>query len=217
MGADGGSEQQLCPFVAPLTAGALIARQVVSNAMRDALFVTWFPACRNCIERKGCCVHDRGRDPMVDQGEWSHVVSLHPAPAHGSPRLSRRAVDAQMIDAGTRLAVERTRLAYERTLMAWVRTATALISFGFTIYKFFEFEMTKHPVRAVPVLGPRGFAMLMITIGLVSLILSTIEHRRNMQAMRVEFGALPYSTAYIVSALVSAMGLIALVVVAMRG
>jgi hypothetical protein len=59
--------------------------------------------------------------------------------------------------------------------------------------------------------------MLMITIGLVSLILSTIEHRRNMQAMRVEFGALPYSTAYIVSALVSAMGLIALVVVAMRG
>ena len=39
----------------------------------------------------------------------------------------------------TQLAVERTRLAYERTLMAWVRTATSLISFGFTIYKFFQF------------------------------------------------------------------------------
>ena len=35
------------------------------------------------------------------------------------------------------LALDRTRLAYERTLMAWVRTATSLISFGFTIYKFF--------------------------------------------------------------------------------
>ena len=44
-----------------------------------------------------------------------------------------------MMDTGTKLAVDRTRLAYERTLMAWVRTATSLISFGFTIYKFFEF------------------------------------------------------------------------------
>jgi uncharacterized membrane protein YidH (DUF202 family) len=40
----------------------------------------------------------------------------------------------------TELAVERTWLAYERTLMAWVRTATSMISFGFSIYKFFQFE-----------------------------------------------------------------------------
>ncbi len=39
----------------------------------------------------------------------------------------------------TALAVERTRLAHERTLMAWVRTSVSLISFGFTIYKFFEY------------------------------------------------------------------------------
>ena len=52
------------------------------------------------------------------------------------------------LDAGTRLAVDRTRLAYERTLMAWVRTATSLISFGFTIYKFFEFESGKGAIAA---------------------------------------------------------------------
>ena len=84
-----------------------------------------------------------------------------------------------MIDTSTRLAVDRTRLAYERTLMAWVRTATSLISFGFTIYKFFQFEMAKQPLRESPVLGPRGFALIMIAIGLVSLLLSTIEHRRT--------------------------------------
>jgi Domain of unknown function (DUF202) len=44
----------------------------------------------------------------------------------------------------TQLAVERTHLAYERTLMAWVRTATSLISFGFTIYKFFQWERNKN-------------------------------------------------------------------------
>jgi putative membrane protein len=122
-----------------------------------------------------------------------------------------------MIDTGTRLAVDRTRLAHERTLMAWVRTATALISFGFTIYKFFEFEMAKQPVRPNLLLGPRGFAMVMITIGLAALVLSTFEHRRNMKAMRAEFGSVPYSTAAIVSTLVSGMGVIALVVVLLRG
>ena len=41
----------------------------------------------------------------------------------------------------TTLAFERTRIAYERTMMAWVRTATSLITFGFSVYKFFQFEM----------------------------------------------------------------------------
>ena len=45
------------------------------------------------------------------------------------------------LDVGTRLAVDRTALAHERTLMAWIRTAASLISFGFTIYKFFDFEL----------------------------------------------------------------------------
>ena len=45
------------------------------------------------------------------------------------------------IDIGTRLAIDRTRLAHERTLMAWVRTAVSMITFGFTIYEFFEFEL----------------------------------------------------------------------------
>ena len=107
------------------------------------------------------------------------------------------------MDTGTRLAVDRTRLAYERTLMAWVRTATSLISFGFTIYKFFEFEMSKQPLRANPILGPRGFGLIMITIGLFSLALATVDHRRNMRAMQAEFGIVSHST----SALVATLGI----------
>ena len=124
--------------------------------------------------------------------------------------------DRVVMDTNTRLALDRTRLAYERTLMAWVRTATALISFGFTIYKFFEFELTKQTIRANPLLGPRGFALSMITIGLVSLALSTVEHQRNMQAMNAEFEMAHASTAAIVATLVSALGVAALIAVALR-
>jgi len=116
------------------------------------------------------------------------------------------------LDVGTRLAVDRTRLAHERTLMAWVRTATSLISFGFTIYKFFQFERGPAPA-AQSLIGARGFALIMIGTGLVALVLSAIEHRRSMQSMRAEFGHVPVSTAAIVAALVSALGLLAFVAV----
>jgi hypothetical protein len=49
------------------------------------------------------------------------------------------------LDSSTALALERTRLAHERRLMAWVRTATSLISFGFTIYKAFEYLRQRQP------------------------------------------------------------------------
>jgi putative membrane protein len=123
---------------------------------------------------------------------------------------------AAKLDTGTRLAVDRTRLAHERTLMAWVRTATSLISFGFTFYKFFQFDL-KGPSRdAERLIGPRGFALALIGIGLVALLLSTIEHRRSMEAMRKEFGEIPVSTAAIVAALISLVGIVAFGAVVLR-
>jgi putative membrane protein len=68
--------------------------------------------------------------------------------------------------ASTKLAIDRTRLAYERTLMAWVRTATSLISFGFTIFKFFQFLREGQPTPQEGMIGLRTFAVLMIGIGL---------------------------------------------------
>ncbi len=118
----------------------------------------------------------------------------------------------------TKLAVDRTRLAHERTLMAWVRTATSLISFGFTIYKFFQYlRENQQGAAATGVIGPRGFALIMIAIGLTSLTLATIEHRRGMQALRTEYGVLvPYSLATIIASLIAVLGVLGLLVVLFR-
>ena len=69
-----------------------------------------------------------------------------------------------LADDRTDLAVERTLMALDRTLMAWVRTATSLISFGFTIYKFFEFDSGRGsiPPASSRLLTPRHFGMIMI-------------------------------------------------------
>ena len=114
------------------------------------------------------------------------------------------------IPASTQLALDRTRLAYERTLMAWVRTATSLISFGFTIFKFFQFLREDRPTMTDGVIGPRGFALSMIAIGLTSLLLATLEHRRHMNALRASYGPLPISFAAVVAALIAVLGVLGL-------
>ncbi len=121
---------------------------------------------------------------------------------------------ATELPAATKLAVDRTRLAYERTLMAWVRTATSLISFGFTIYKFFQYlQESKQIAASSRLFGPREFALLMIGIGVTVLVLATLEHRRSMRALRTEYGGVAYSLAAVLAALIALLGSIGLLAV----
>ena len=108
--------------------------------------------------------------------------------------------------ASTDLAVDRTRLAHDRTLMAWVRTSASLISFGFTIYKFFQYMKDDGRVIQERAFGPPQFALFLITIGLIALVLATIQQRREMKLMRAHYTHVPYSLATVVGALVGLLG-----------
>jgi uncharacterized membrane protein YidH (DUF202 family) len=93
--------------------------------------------------------------------------------------MSKTTEEPIVMDTSTRLAYDRTRLAYENTMMAWVRTATSLITFGFSVYKFFQFD-TKGAAHVERLVGPRGFALMMITCGLVSLAAGNgATHKRH--------------------------------------
>jgi len=118
--------------------------------------------------------------------------------------------------ATTELAVDRTRLAHDRTMMAWVRTATSLISFGFTIYKFFQYVREKGQAVETRIFGPREFAISLITIGIVALVLATIQSRRELRLMRKHYPEVPYSLANIVAALVGILGLVTFFAVLFR-
>ena len=120
------------------------------------------------------------------------------------------------LNVSTRLAFDRTRLAHDRTMMAWVRTATSLISFGFTIYKFFEFEIAKGAAPYDGIIGPREFALLMISIGIFSLLMATIQHRVDIKALRAVDPEVPRSMAALLAGLIAILGLVALVAVILR-
>ena len=116
------------------------------------------------------------------------------------------------LDFNSQMSVERTVLAHERTLMAWVRTATSLISFGFTIYKFFQLEAKDLPTSQI--IGARTFASMMIMMGLFALAIATIQHRESLRRQR-KYGVAPRTLAGWVAGLIAILGLAALTSVAL--
>ena len=104
------------------------------------------------------------------------------------------------------LAFERTMLAHERTLMAWIRTAVSMISFGFTIYKFFQ-ELSKNPEGQHPLFTPRIVGMVMILFGLLSLGLAQVQHQIAINKLKQYYPATQRSVSSVLSVLVLMFGL----------
>jgi putative membrane protein len=113
----------------------------------------------------------------------------------------------------TTLGAQRTFLAFERTLMAWLRTSLSLISFGFTIAKFFQYLAEE---RGGTIVGPLGRAwasdtvgLLMIAIGTFTMILAVVQHRRRVAELR-PYGLVPqWNLALWVSAAITVLGVFA--------
>src|SRR5581483_2367687 len=82
------------------------------------------------VRRVGRCADraDRARLDLPDLDWPQETTGMASAPAAKSAPFDQ-----------VGLAFERTYLAHERTLMAWIRTAASLITFGFTLFKYFQY------------------------------------------------------------------------------
>jgi putative membrane protein len=106
----------------------------------------------------------------------------------------------------TNLSFERTALSYERTLMSWIRTATSLITFGFTIYKFFQ-EVQKETTGR-HLFTPRMVGMIMIGFGVIGLLFAEIQHLTAYNKLKKEYPEIQLSLSSILGALILAVGLL---------
>jgi putative membrane protein len=122
---------------------------------------------------------------------------------------------APILDIGTRLAFERTRAAYERTMMSWIRTAASLITFGFSVYKFFQLEKPASGSEQ-RLVGPRGFALTLVSVGLVSLALATLDFRQNIRTLGAQYGGRTRSLSVVMAGLISLLGILAFIVMIFR-
>jgi putative membrane protein len=110
----------------------------------------------------------------------------------------------------TRLSLQRSYLACERTMMAWVRTALSMISFGFTIGKFFEYVQTSRKEDSLKTLSgksvsPDTLGLLLVFLGIAALAAASVAHARDVR--RLEEEGLPHHRS------LSLMGAIAIVLI----
>lgn len=91
-------------------------------------------------------------------------------------------------DASSRLALVRTRLSHDRTMLSWIRTATSLITFGFGVHQVFRIApgLTKEGAHQT---APFAFGTIMVGIGLATLVLASLDHRRATLALESDYPA----------------------------
>ncbi len=111
------------------------------------------------------------------------------------------------------LGYERTRLAADRTLMAWIRTSVSMISFGFTIFKFFMYLRESDILSAqLPLQGPRNLGLGLVGLGTFLLGMAIVEYLLYQRWLSKEMNQkFPLSTALLAAVLISVIGILALI------
>ena len=105
----------------------------------------------------------------------------------------------------------RTYLSCARThFVAWIRNALSLISFGFGIANSFQFLQQQKGI-VPPLLGPKTVGQTMIVVGLVNMIMASIQHKRALKVLREACPDLPASLSATLATLISVLGILALI------
>ena len=81
-----------------------------------------------------------------------------------------------------------------------------MISFGFTIYKFFQ-ELSKTPEGQHQLFAPLIVGMLMILFGLLSLVLAQVQHQIAVKRIKQNYSGTQRSVSSVLSILVLMFGL----------
>jgi putative membrane protein len=72
----------------------------------------------------------------------------------------------------------------DRTLMSVIRTSLSLISFGFTIFQFFQKMRDAGTITHAA--APRNFGTMLVLLGIVMLVVGIVYHVQFMLGLRHE-------------------------------
>jgi len=106
-----------------------------------------------------------------------------------------------------KLAYERTILAQERTLMASIRTSVSLISFGFTIAKFFQDLKSSEVLKSMSNISSRNVGFWLVFIGTAYIFLFSIQHQLVLHSLRVKGVQKRISYTFILAIVIGLLGL----------
>jgi inner membrane protein YidH len=77
-------------------------------------------------------------------------------------------ISVELSSRRTGMSFQRTRMSADRTLMSVIRTSLSLLSFGFTIYQFFQKMEEQHLVRSSHAARQFGATLIYLGVGMVA-------------------------------------------------
>ncbi len=95
-------------------------------------------------------------------------------------------------------------------MLAWIRTSASLITFGFSVSKFFEIARAGSAASSF-LIGPEQFGFILVCLGLGSLALATLEYRAGVREIASHYGGRMRSNAVIVAGILAVIGILALI------
>jgi|SRR4051812_25469962 putative membrane protein len=104
----------------------------------------------------------------------------HPV-THGFADLS-----TELAARRTGMAFQRTRLSADQNLMSVIRTSLSLISFGFTIYQFFQRALKDTVLEVGASHAARNFGRTLVWLGVGMLVIGIVYHVQFMKGLREE-------------------------------
>lgn len=109
----------------------------------------------------------------------------------------------------TDLALQRTIIAAERTLMAWIRTSISMIGFGFSIYKFFQYQADEIAAGNIKrPQTPRNLGLSLVALGTLALMAAAWQHRRFLKDLGVFQRKHTLSVSFVVAMAVILIGIV---------
>jgi putative membrane protein len=118
----------------------------------------------------------------------------------------------------TYMAVERTVMGADRSQMAWVRTGLSLISFGFTIFKFLQYQSQQiaAEVKDIGLSSPRITGLIMIAMGVLCLVFGIIEYLSIVKVYRKEYSIKRPAYSLYIAAIIAVIGILLFVGIIFR-
>jgi len=100
--------------------------------------------------------------------------------------------------------------------MAWIRTSLSMISFGFTIFKFFEYLGESPGVFGVRQ-GPLNLGRAMVLLGVLLLVPAIVQHWQFLRGLSARAQRrFPPSLALVTAGLIQLIGIAALLSLFLR-
>ena len=113
--------------------------------------------------------------------------------------------------------LEKYRIVLERLQLNWLQWNVTCMLLGFGIYKFYHSRIISGEEPMGNTINGWHIGIVLISVGFISLLAATIQHRTNVIKLKLQFEAMQYSISLRVSYFILVFSVFMLLVVIFKG